>query len=100
MCISSKTTVEWKEYTKARKQVKEMVEEKEKKVWEDVARNTGEDLNDGMNQMWVGIKRNMRNQAGRIDKGIATLGAQNGQIISSSKGERGQLVKHYRELGT
>ena len=35
-----------------------------------------------------------------MDKGIATLRAQNGKMVSSSKGKREVLVEHYRKLGT
>ena len=42
----------------------------------------------------------MGNQAGKMDKGIATLRAQNGKMVSSSKGKRDVLVEHYRKLGT
>ena len=34
------------------------------------------------------IKGIMGNQAGKMDKGIATLRAQNGKMVSSSKGKR------------
>ena len=34
-----------------------------------------------------------------MDKGIATLRAQNGKMVSSSKGKREVLVEHYRKLG-
>ena len=50
--------------------------------------------------MWVGIKGIMGNQAGKMDKGIATLRAQNGKMVSSSKGKREVPVEHYRKLGS
>ena len=50
--------------------------------------------------MWIGIKGIMGNQAGKIDKAIATLRAQNGKMVGSSKGKREVLVEHYRKLGT
>ena len=49
--------------------------------------------------MWVGIKGILGQQAGKTDTGIATLRAQNGKMVSRSKGKRGVLVKHYRKLG-
>ena len=49
--------------------------------------------------MWVGVKGTMGNQAGKMDKGIATLRAQNGKMVSS-KGKRDLQVEHYRKLGT
>ena len=39
-------------------------------------------------------------QAPHTDTGIATITAQNGKIVSSSKGKREVLVEHYRKLGT
>ena len=58
------------------------------------------DFDGEMNQMWVGIKRILGKQAGEADTGIATLRAQNGIMVSSSKGKREVLVEHYRKLGT
>ena len=40
------------------------------------------------------------NWAGKIDNGIATLRAQKGKMVSSSKGKREVLVEHYSKLGT
>ena len=37
---------------------------------------------------------------GEADTGIATLRAQNGEMVSSSKGKREALVEHYRKLET
>ena len=39
-------------------------------------------------------------QVGEAVKGIATLKAQNGKNVDSSKGKREALVEHYRKLGT
>ena len=50
--------------------------------------------------MWLGTKGIIENRAGKIDNGIATLRAQNGKVVSSSKGKREVLVEHYRKLGT
>ena len=50
--------------------------------------------------MWIGIKGILGKQAGEADTGIATLRAQNGKMVSSSKEKRGVLVEHYRKLGT
>ena len=50
--------------------------------------------------MWAGIKGILGQQAGETDTGIAALRAQNGKMVSRSKGKRGVLVKHYRTLGT
>ena len=50
--------------------------------------------------MWVGIQGILGQQAGEADTGIATLRAQNGKMVSSSKGKREVLVKHHRKLGT
>ena len=50
--------------------------------------------------MWVGIKGMLGKQAGEADTVIATLRAQNGKIVSSSKGKRDVLVEHYRKVGT
>ena len=50
--------------------------------------------------MWVAITEVMGNQAGKMDKGIATLRAQNGKMVISSKGKREGLVEHCRKLGT
>ena len=47
-----------------------------------------------MKQMWVGIKGILGKQAGEADTGISTLRAQNGQMVSSSKGKREVLVEH------
>ena len=53
-----------------------------------------------MGQMWLGIKGIIGNRAGKIDNGIATLRAQNGKMVSSSKGKREVLAEHCRILGT
>ena len=50
--------------------------------------------------MWLGIKGILGQQAGQADAGIATLRAQTGKMVSSSKGEREVLVEHSRNLGT
>ena len=52
--------------------------------------------------MWAGMKGITGQQAGEADTGIiATLRAQNGKMVSSSKGKREEaLVEHYRNLGT
>ena len=50
--------------------------------------------------MWLGIKGIIGNRAGKIESGIATLRAQNGKTVSSSKGKREVLVEHYSKLGT
>ena len=97
---SSKTTAGWEEYAIARKKVREMVEKKKKGIWKDVVNKTNEDFDGGMKQMWVGIKGILGKQAGEADTGIATLRAQNGKMVSSSKGKREVLVEHYRKLGT
>ena len=39
-------------------------------------------------------------QAREAGTGIATLRAQNGKMVSGSKGKREVLVEHYRKLGT
>ena len=52
-CLSSRSTVGWEEYAKARKAIKKMVEKK-KGIWEDVVRKTNEDFDGGMTQMWLG----------------------------------------------
>ena len=68
--------------------------EKKKGVWEDVVRKTIEDFDGGMKQMWFGIKGIAGNRAGKIDNGRATLRAQNGKMVSSSKGKREVLVEY------
>ena len=50
--------------------------------------------------MWLGMKGIIRNRAGKIDNGIATLPAQNGKVVSSWKGKKKVLVEHCRKLGT
>ena len=77
-----------------------MVEKKKKGIWEKVVNKTNQDFDGGMKQLWVGIKGIMGKQAGKMDKGIATLRAQNRKMVSSSKGKRDVLVEHYRKLGT
>ena len=52
---------------------------------------TNEDFEDGMKQMWVGMKGALGQQAGEADTGIATLREQNGKMVRSSKGKRGVL---------
>ena len=71
-----------------------------KGIWKDVVNKTNEDFDGGMKQMWVGTKGILGKQAGEADTGIATLRAQNGIMVSSSKGKREVLVEHYRKLGT
>ena len=88
----------WEEYANARKAVKKMVEKKG--IWEDVVRKTDEDYDGRMKQMWLGIKVIIGNRAGKIDNGIANLRAQNGKMVSSSKGKREVLVERYSKLGT
>ena len=97
---SNKTTAGWEEYATARNKVKEVVEKKglimERRIYE-----TSEDFDGGMKQMWVGIKRILGQQAGEADTGIATLRAQTGRMVSSSKfkGNREDvLVEHCRKL--
>ena len=50
--------------------------------------------------MWVGIRGIISKRAGKTDKGIATLRANNGKIVSSSRGKREVLEEHHRKLGT
>ena len=45
-------------------------------------------------------KTNKGKQAEETDKGITTLGAQNDEIVGSSKGKREVLSGHHRKLGT
>ena len=95
--IASKNAAGWKEYAKARKDVKKMVEKKRG----DMGRGkTNEDFGGGMKQMWVGIKGIMSKRAGKIDKGIATLKAKNGKMVSSSRWKKEVLVEQNRKLGT
>ena len=75
----------------SRNKVKGMVDKK-KGIWVDAVKKN-EDFERGMKQMWVGIKRILRNQAGEADMG------QTGKRVSSSRGEREVLVEHYRTLG-
>ena len=78
-----------------------MVEKKKKKgLWTDEIHKANEDLDGGMKQMWVGMKEVLGQQADEAGRGIATLRAQNGKMVSSSKGKREVLVEHYRKLGT
>ena len=44
-------------------------------------------------------KRDTGPKAGEADTGIATLRAQNGKMVSSSKGKREVRVEHDRKLG-
>lgn len=44
------------------------------------------------------VKGVLHKQAGEAGPGIATLRAQTGKMVSSSKGKREVLVKHYRKL--
>ena len=74
---------------------KEDGREEEGRAWEDEVRKTNEYFDGGMKQMWLGIKGIIGNRAGKIDNGIATLRAQNGKMVSSSKGKREVLVEHY-----
>ena len=50
-CLSSKSTLGWEEYARARKAVK-MAEKKKKGICEDIVRKTNEDFNDEMKQIW------------------------------------------------
>ena len=52
-----------------------------------------------MKQMWVGIQGILGKQAREADTVIATLRAQNGKTVTSSKGKREVLVEHNRKLG-
>ena len=74
--------------------------EKKKALWKNVIYKTNEDFDGGMKQMWVGIKGILGQQAGEADTGMATLRAQCGKMVSSSKGKREVLEEHYRKLGT
>ena len=73
---------------------------KKEGLWKDVIYKTNEHFDGGMKQMWAGIKGIMGQQAGEKDTGIATLRAQNGKMVNSSKGKSEVLVQHYRKLGT
>ena len=77
-----------------------MVEKKKRGIWEEVVKRTNGYFDGGMKQIWVGIKGIMSKRAGKTDKGIATLRAKNGKIVSSSRGKREVLVEHYRKLRT
>ena len=66
--------------------------EKKKGLWKDVIYTTNQDFDGGMKQMWVGIKGILGQQAGEADTGLATLRAQNGKLVSSSKAKREVLV--------
>ena len=57
-----------------------------------VVNKTNEDFEGRMKQMWLGINGILGKRAGEADTGIATLRAQNGKIVSSSKGKREVLV--------
>ena len=51
--------------------------------------------------MWIGMKEILGKQARRQeDTGMATLRAQNGKMVTSSKGRRQALLEHCRKLGT
>ena len=65
-----------------------------------VLNKTNEDFEGEIKQMWVGINGRLSKTAGEDDTGISTLSAQNGKMVSSSKGKREVLVGHYRKLGT
>ena len=52
-----------------------MVEKKEG-LWKDVSHKRNEDFDGGMEQMWVGIKGILGQQAGEANTGVATLRAQ------------------------
>ena len=97
-CISSESIVGWEEYANARNAVKETLDKKG--IREDVVGKTNQDFDGGVKQMWRGIKGIIGNRAGKIDNGIATMRAQSGKMVSSSKGKREVLVEHYRKLGT
>ena len=84
--IGNKNAAGWEEYAKARKEVKKMVEKKKRGIWEEVVKKTNEDFDGGMKQMWVGIKGIISKRAGKTDKGIATLRAKNGKMVSGSRG--------------
>ena len=71
-----------------------------KGLWKYVIHQTNEGFDDGMKQMWVGIRGIPGQQAGEADTGIATLRAQDGKKVSSSRGKREVLVEHYRKLRT
>ena len=71
---TSKTTAGWEEYATARNKIKGIVD-REKGIWEDVVNETNGDFDDGMKQMWVGIKGMLGKQTGEADTGIATLRA-------------------------
>ena len=70
-CSWSKTTAGWEEYATARNKIKGIVD-REKGIWEDVVNETNGDFDDGMKQMWVGIKGMLGKQTGEADTGIAT----------------------------
>ena len=59
---------------------------------EDVTSKINEDFDGGMKHMWVGIKGILGQQAREADAGIVTLRAQNGKLVSSSKGKREVFV--------
>lgn len=62
---------------------------KEKReLWGDVANKINGDFDGGMEQMWVGIERILRKQAGETNKEMTTLRAQTGRMVGSSRGKR------------
>ena len=58
--------------------------EKEKAIRKDVVNKTNEKIEGGMKQVWVGIEGILSKRTREADTGIA---AQNGKMISSSKGK-------------
>lgn len=60
-----------------------MVEEKKKGTCEDVANETNQDFDGGMQRRWAGIKEKMRKQGGETDKETATVGAQNSRMVDN-----------------
>ena len=76
------------------------MKKKKKGVWKDEIYKTNEDIDGGMKQMWVGTKGLLGQQADEADTVIATIRAQNGKMVRSSKGKSEVIVEHYPKLGT
>lgn len=50
-------------------------------------KKTGGDFDSGMKQTWIEIKETIGNQTGKTDNSIATIRAQNDEMVSGSEGK-------------
>lgn len=97
---SSKNTVRWEGYTRARKDVQKVGEKKEKGACRRLSEQHKSRFLWLDKKLWAWMVGIMGNMGEKIDKGTPTLRAKSCEMIRTSKRNKDLLPEHYRELGT